>query len=178
VINQRKYKAGVLIGDWERDPTGIFIPRTADPRSSLAAAALSGANVTYWGRVVGGGTVTKLGIQVGAQSGNICVAVYANSGFGINAIPGVRLATSGSVACPAIGYAEVALDVSVEVLSGQHWFALAADNVVATFYAPSGSIGITSLAKGFGMSKAAFPCPDPAAASSYRTNPVAIIGVA
>lgn len=40
--------------------------------------------------------------------------------------------TSGSVVCPAAGYAEIALDVSVAVASGDHWFAVSIDNTTAT----------------------------------------------
>ena len=85
-------------------------------------------------RVFGQGLITKIRIGVGVQSGNIDVGVYAGaSSQGItNAVPGALKGHSGSVACPASGFADVSLLASTQVNPGD-WFALTADNGTATF---------------------------------------------
>lgn len=71
-------------------------------------------------------TVSKMRINVSASSGNISVAIYDNAGS--------RIATSGSVPCPAVGIQDVAFTAAVTLSSGRHLFALSADNGTATFF--------------------------------------------
>lgn len=108
-------------------------PKTADPRALSATQTLNADQAVYM-RARGRGLISKIGIHVGTASGNIAVAVYRNNGSnGTAARPDVRTATSGSVACPAAGYAEVSLGGSVYVEDGD-WFAIVADNTTASFY--------------------------------------------
>jgi len=115
------------------DPQNIGYPSTMDARMISASGGVGTAGKGFYFRVTGGGTITKLGLYIGAQSGNICVSVYANTGTGRASAPGARVATSGSIACPATGYQEIALGASLNISSGDYWFAVAADNTVATF---------------------------------------------
>jgi hypothetical protein len=116
-------------------PASAFgFPYTVDPgfvRSTDARAAPS-TNGAIYARVLGGGPVSKIGLQCQVSSGNISVGVHQNSGVGRAAVPGARIATSGAVACPAVGYAEVSLGGSVPVAPGD-WFSISADNVTASF---------------------------------------------
>ena len=93
---------------------------------------MGAANEAGYLRVEDGGTVSKIGIEVVTQSGNISVGVMSNTGIGRGSNPTTRLATSGDIACPAVGYAEVALDTTVNVNPGD-WFVITADNATATF---------------------------------------------
>lgn len=146
------------------DPYNLGFPATADPRNIAFASSVGSANRTYYHRVVGGGTITKIGLYVAASSGNVCVSVYSNTGTGRASMPGTRVATSGSVVCPAVGYAEIALGASVDVSSGDFWFAISADNGTAT----AGTCGTTGQAiQGVSAwQDSAFPCPATAAASN------------
>ena len=114
------------------------------------------ANSTRFYRVLNGGTITKVRINVGVQSGNIGVAAYRNTGTGLAAVPGIQLATSGSIACPAPGINDVALGSSVTLLSGD-WLAIGADNTTATFSGMTGG-GDSTLSAGMAGS----PCGVPA----------------
>lgn len=78
---------------------------------------------------------------------NISVAVYRNVGKGGDAKPGVRLATSGAVACPAAGYAEIALDKPVWVHQGD-WLAISADGTTGTFQTLLAAGADSDLGKG------------------------------
>lgn len=109
---------------------------------------------------LGGGTIAKIALSIGVSSGNISVAAYPNVGAGVAAVPGARLATSGAVACPAAGWAEVSLGASVEVAQGS-WFALTADNTTATFLS-SGAANPNGNSFGLGQmlrEGAAHPAP-------------------
>lgn len=115
------------------DPVGIGIVYTIDPRHNTAVNAFTTANRAIYTRAIGGGTITKIGLEVGTASGNISVAVYRNSGSGRSAVPsGSVVLSSGAVACPATGYQEVSLGGSVVVNPGD-WLCLTCDNTTATF---------------------------------------------
>jgi hypothetical protein len=85
-------------------------------------------------------------IFVGTQSGNICVAIYDQSG--------VRLVTTGSIACPA-GNANVSFPETT-LAAGLYYFALGADNTTATF-ASWTNPGTTGRVSG-GFTDSGFPC--------------------
>lgn len=101
---------------------------------------------TYAARVFGSGTITKIRIIVGVQSGNICINVFGNTGSGASAQPGTLKGTTGSIACPASGAADVSLTGSVTVADGD-WFAITADNNTATF-SVAGSGGVLTIFAG------------------------------
>jgi hypothetical protein len=52
------------------------------------ARAVPTANTAQYFRWIGSGTISKIGIYVGNQSGNMSLALYARSGNGRSATPG------------------------------------------------------------------------------------------
>lgn len=159
------------------DPLGLGFAIGVDPSAAANLQTIGTANRTIYVRMRNGAVITKVGYQVGVQSGNVCVAAYANTGAGRAATPGARLATSGSVACPAVGYAETALGAAVTVLPGD-WLALACDNITATFAAALGQ-NVTNLVAGLVayQDASAFPCPTTPAIAGYGSRSLALIGV-
>lgn len=153
-------------------------PHSIDPRLLSAASALN-ANQAVYMRCKGRGYISKIAVHIAASSGNICVGVYKNNGStGDLARPGAQKATSGSVACPAIGVANVALTSSVYVDEGD-WLALVADNATATFYR-SNTAGFGS-ALGNGLShhqSTAFPLPASATPLTGTLFSVLLVGIA
>lgn len=115
------------------DPFGWGLIICVDPRVSQSLAVSTGANRGFFLRTMNGGVITKVGFEVGTASGNISVAAYANTGTGLTAAPtGAPLSTSGAVACPATGLAQVALAAAVSLTPGD-WLFLSCDNATATF---------------------------------------------
>lgn len=148
------------------------------PIIAAGSAQVLTANQARGARVTAGGTITKIGIQVTVQSGNICVGVYTNTGSGRDARPAVLRISSGSVACPAVGYAEVSLGGSVALLAGE-WFAFAADNATAAFVLTGGSATVSELMNGVSyIQAAAFPLPNPAVPATGSARVPLMIGVA
>lgn len=149
--------------------TNTYVPSSSSdltmPRSYMAspvAVATTVANRGEWVRCTGSGTITKLGLHISVSSGNICAAVYANTGTGRSAKPGTRKSTSGSVACPGTGYQEITIS-SVAVVPGD-WFYIGADNAVVQYQVCIPSLTSAAL-DGFAFwAAAAFPAPDPAPA--------------
>ena len=159
------------------DPPGFGFPYTVDPRVFTFGLSALVANQAWFLRCFGGGHITKIGLQVGVQSGNLCVGVYSPTGSGRAAAPGARKATSGSVACPATGYQEVALTAAVDVLQGD-FLAIVADNATATFGRLSTAGSTTAIANGLcAFQSAAFPLPDPAASSAGSLASWVLVGV-
>lgn len=163
------------------DPLNLGFPFTVDPLMAAVSTGVGSANRTYYHRVIGGGSVSKLGLYVATASGNICASVYANSGTGRAAAPGARLATTGSIACPAVGYQELALGTTITVTSGDFWFALSADNATAAFDVVSTSGH--SIQGRSAWQDSAFPSPTPAtpsngAGSGGGSRAFCLVGVA
>lgn len=164
------------------DPIGWGFPFTVNPALVRATdnVALASANDGIYLRVLGGGTISKIGLKVATSSGNISVAAYRNSGVGRAAVPGTtRLATSGAVACPATGYQEVSLGATIDVVSGD-WFFLSADNNTATFAALVANGGASNIAAGACYLQAtAHPAPSsPGTLSAYMGRAYILVGVA
>jgi hypothetical protein len=125
------------------------------------------ANQALYLRNLGGAaTISSIWLKVGASSGNVCVGVYAG-GQG-RTPPGTRLATSGSIPCPASGEANIPLGASAAV-DTTCYFAIVTDNTAATFtsfQAGVGGFGLTGFAAGFAYYQStAFPLPATAAPS-------------
>lgn len=114
------------------DPLGLGYPVSIHP-ALVAVQANTGAGRTHFYRVIGSGPVSKIGLNILTTGSNMCVAIHANTGAGLNARPGTRLATSGSIATPAIGYTEIALDATINVVHGQHWFSIGSDTITPQF---------------------------------------------
>jgi hypothetical protein len=106
------------------------VPHTWEPALYSGLSAMSAANDALYFRVHGAGPVSKIAFMVGNPSGNISVAVYRGLP-GRNA-PTTRIATSGAVATPAAGKAEVSLGSTVWVQDGD-WFCITCDNATTTF---------------------------------------------
>lgn len=141
-------------GDWG-------IPRTAEigPGLDNNGQLWPSANRGVWLRVRNAGMISKIALGVAVQSGNICVAVYRASGFRQSAKPGTLLASSNSVACPAVGYAEVSLGATIEIRDGDFIY-LGADNNVAKFWTAGTTSANSALAAGVSYyADAAFPAP-------------------
>lgn len=142
------YPEGASVGNQDMQPVGgaefpvsgiLFDPpQLGFPSNlkmfSIGVAAVALANDCFYTRVMGGGFITKVGLKVAVSSGNISVAAYQSAPnlLGRLAVPGPQIASSGAVACPGVGYAEVALGSRVPVRSGD-WLALSVDNATASF---------------------------------------------
>lgn len=156
-------------------------PYTFNPGTYQSTTDVGSVNRAHYLRIQnnpGTATITKLGIYVGTSSGNICVAVLR----GANGISGPtsRIATSGSVACPAIGYAEVSLGGSVAIDPLTDWFAISADNTTAKF-GRVGNPGLLGAAFGAGLNyyePSAFPVPSPPTPTVGAVTSFLIVGIA
>lgn len=181
LADQDSIKWDAASGKWVRvpsgtyglasDPQGIGVPYSFNPLLGNANNAAD-ANSAHFFRSQGGGTITKIAIVVGTSSGNVCVAVARGTG-GQNA-PTTRVATSGSVPCPASGYAEIALTSLVAVSAVTDYLVLAPDNATATFLrAGAGSTFAWSAglsywqASAFPVPAAVAPTPAAGAARAY-----------
>lgn len=158
------------------DPWNLGHPMAGDPLLMNAQANVGTANRMHLQRVVGGGTITKLRIYVAAQSGNIVAAIYRNTGSGLAAAPGALVVSSGTIACPVAGKADIALGASYAITSGDFWFGLAADNTTAQF----GMFGTNGwLTDGrYGYIDTAIPAPATAGALTAGNRPLVLVGVA
>ena len=148
--------------------------------------ALSNANIysgenCWYGRVLEGGKISAIRIGVGGSAGNICVAAYRNSGFGLSAVPGARLGTSGVVACPATGVQDVALTAPCTLQPGD-WLALwCSQTATATFTISGNGDGtVNSLLAGLIARETGLASgpTNPAGAVTFDTSrPFLLVGV-
>lgn len=134
-------------------------PHTVDPRHPSLQTTAVAANRLDLQRVFGAPQrISKLAVSVGTSAGNLCLAVYSNTGVGTAARPAARLATTGSVPCPATGVAVVPLTAAVDV-TPEMWFGIVCDSGTATFGRILGS-GLSVLGDGFSQRMSeAFPAP-------------------
>lgn len=162
----------------QRASMGLDFVTTVMWGTQYQFGAWGSANQGRWQRVITGGTISSIRLQVTTQSGNICVAVYRGSGDGLSRVPDQRVATSGSIACPAVGDADVSLGASVSVSPGDFLY-MGCDNATAAF-AGSSSGNVTNLHAGALLrATSAFPAPATASglvADSFR-QPL-LVGVA
>jgi hypothetical protein len=157
-INGVAFDGSANVRVWTQD-----LPRTQLRVATNRASTGAGSNYCLYQRVIGSGTISKIGLWIKVSSGNISVAVYSNSGTGSAAVPTTRQATSGAVSCPASGYAEISLGASVAVNDGD-WIAISVDNVTATFASPLTDGGaLNDFGKGVQYAQAsAHPAPSSA----------------
>ena len=127
--------------DW-----GYGFPVCTEPSHHRGGVGLQAANRCLYQRMRGFGSITNLAVHVIVSIGNIGLALYVNSGLGETAVPGTRAGTSGSIACPAAGYASTAV-VAADITAGSHWAALSASSASATFSGQNTS-GVAAIAKG------------------------------
>jgi len=156
-------------------------PTTSKNMSTPTSTTIGGANRACFQRLeqVGPNTpITSILLRVQTSSGNICVSVYTSAAGRAN--PVTRIATSGSVACPATGAtAAIALDVPVTPTPNT-WFAISADNDTAAFdcKASASTYSITDIALGVSAYQdGAFPLPATAAPTACRTPGYILVGV-
>ena len=121
--------------------------------------------------------ISKIGLEVVVQSGNISVAAYRNSGTGRSSVPGVQLATSGAIACPS-GVTQIALGSSISLAAGD-WLALSCDNGTATFRSILSGTLITDMGAGrIYVQTSAHPLPaTPSSLSAAVGKSIALYGV-
>lgn len=145
-------------------------PTVADTRYLKGSNTVGTANNCHYNRVFGTGSITKVRVYVTVSNGNIGVAVYDTTGTGVSAAPNTRVASSGSVACPAAGAADVSIGATVNITVLIYWFALSASGVTATF----GNIGAVVSGWGNGLNAAQTTAhPPPATAAPTATAGVA-----
>lgn len=172
----RRGQAGAQSGT-----SGWGIPRTfATPQATSSTRGVASNNNGWYYRVLDAGTISKIAIDPTTSSGNISIAVYRSSGSGDAAVPtGGRLATTGAIACPSTGYAEVSLGASVAVNEGD-WFALSADNTTVAIRSDASGTNSSNLGKGMmGHQGTAHPLPaTPSIAGWWRDGVHLMKGVA
>ncbi len=98
-----------------------------DVRTGWSVAGIGTTNTSFFRVTHGCNAVSKIGLWITTQAGNVEAAVWSSTGTGTSARPNVRLLTSGSVACPATGYREISLGGTVDVVAGTHWFSIGCD---------------------------------------------------
>jgi len=169
--------------NWGITATGVVYDKTLDmvytidPRGINSTSPLGAANRCIFSRVITGGIeISKIGLEIGVSAGNISVAVYANTGVGRAAKPITRVATSGAVAAPATGYAEVILDAPVTVYPGD-WLALSFDDATLSVNKVSNATG-SALNSGFTYRQdSAHPAPATVGTTAATSSVPILIGV-
>lgn len=168
-----------LFGD-RMDPLGLGVAMTMDPRTGFTGAVWPVANRGVYSRLLTGAYISKIGIEVVTSSGNISLGVYRNTGVGMAAVPGARLATTGAVACPAASAGvlrEVALDVPVRAAKGD-WLFMSCDNGTANFIR-----GLLANSSAWNAAlcyrqDASHPAPSPAGTLAATTYVPLMLGIA
>lgn len=145
-------------------------PHTVDPCIGDDLASVGTANDCHYNRVYHGGQIDTIRIVVGVSNGTISVAAYSSDG-GTRSLnkPSARIATSGSVACPAAGGADVSIAATITLGHFTHWMALSASGTTATFRSanavPAGWHMGVNWAQATGH-----PAPNPAVPASSRAS--------
>lgn len=125
----------VDLDDWDAEGLDRFAPQLAalvapyQPLMANSLSAFGAANEARGQRVLvpRTGTLVDLHAYVGASAGNVNAGVFST------ADPRVALWTSGSIACPAAGWAKLG-DPNVAVTAGDALdFVLAASSTSASF---------------------------------------------
>lgn len=66
------------------------IVRTQRAATASGVVNIGSANTTRYFRVLEGGTISKVRLNIGTASGNIANAAYSNTGTGLAAAPGAQ----------------------------------------------------------------------------------------
>lgn len=132
---------------WALCPDGGAINLTNRTIGAANRAVIVGATLQA------AATITGVRIVVGTSSGNISVGLY-NSSL-------ARVATSGAVACPASGLANVNFTGNYSASAGRFYIGLSCDNNTATFgFNQQVTSGVAGPFDGLFMATA-HPLPDP-----------------
>lgn len=134
-----------------RSPGHVGVCPTVWPTTAWTGNTAWTANDIVLMRPLSAGTVSKISWWQGASSGNVCVGIYKNASGGAGA-PATRVATSGSVACPA-GSATATVDLltTVQVDPVEHYLAIQFDNSTASIGRIGATPGVASSALGTGL---------------------------
>lgn len=158
-------------------PLAFGFATTMDPLLTITSRAIGAANRAVFARLIEGGTVSKVRLSITVQAGNISVAAYRNSGTGVDSVPGTRLATSGAVACPATGIADVALGASVDLLPGD-WLGVSSDDTTTAFHSLSTLAAAAPRAAGrMGFQETAHPLPATPSITAGFVGPILLMAV-
>lgn len=111
-------------------------------------------------------TLTGIRLRVGTQNGNICVGLYDSSG--------TRVATSGSVACPAAGLQTVAFTANYSAAAGRYYLALSASGNTATFSTTGSG---TAMPASVRYQETAHPLPASATFAGDASMTVNLVGL-
>lgn len=161
------------------DPLKLGYPFTVPPSWVATTPSAPGANLLRMARCLGGGQISKIGLVIGTQSGNIMVAVWGQSGLGKAAVPDTIKGGSITTPCPAAGYAEISLGATITVNEG--------DYIGVVFSDSTGTLNIansfptsTMISDGWQWQQAlsSFALPTtPSGLSSYTGRTPVLIGV-
>ncbi len=149
------------------DYTPAFIGYNMDPNSAANVVTANRAWLIAV-NVPTPVTVTAIRTSIAASSGNLDVGLYNNSG--------TRLASSGSVTCPAAGAASINFTASATINPGIYYLAISADNTTATFNRSGidGVVGVNYFAS-------SFPLPSsvtlPGTHDTSNSRPFALVGL-
>ena len=127
------------------------------PFAVQAALGLS-ANFGWFAafQVLRPATATNAAFQVTTQNGNLDLGIYQDDGAGNL----TRIASTGSFACPAAGYASRALTAPVALVPGVRYYAaIATDSASAAVYAGATGGGLGSGARMSCYIPSSFPLP-------------------
>jgi hypothetical protein len=141
-------------------PTPIEFGWTVDPRTASLNNGAITANRTVYLRYRGAnGPITKIALAVGVSLRQLrSRRVQEHRLRPVRAARYARIGTSGSVACPAAGYQEVALTAAADIRDGD-WLSLAADNATPTFALAGGNGTGYALARGLSHFEGGLPTP-------------------
>ncbi len=164
------------------DPLGMAFPTThLSGGCANVAITQALANDAIYERVYGAADITKIRVDVTASFGLIDVGVYSflASHGASDRQPGTKKKSSGSIACPAAGVADVALGATVNVVDGD-FFALAATLTTAGFLTGSNATLTLSMTLMGGKSlrqPTAFPLPATASAIPCSGQDWIMVGI-
>ena len=113
--------------------------------------------------------IDRVLIEVKTAAGNIDVGIYDDDGTA--GAPGTKLASSGSVACPAAGGRAVTLTSSIELAPGRYYAALSSNNGSAVFLYSTG-MNVDAALGGirYVQNPTVFPLPSTAANLTEQTG--------
>jgi hypothetical protein len=154
------------------------------PTSTLWPSGTTVKNLTdgsVWRRTFGGWDnigIVGLDLQGWGYPMTCEPGLASTTGVGKAAKPGTQKATSGSVACPAVGYAEVSLGASIQVNAGD-FIGFSVDNATVAIRAAGGTPTTTALSDGAEWAGGLFPCPSAVGTLSSNSGRLPVlVGVA
>lgn len=156
-------------------PVTLGIVRTPFLCTGTGAVTIGSLNTTRIFRVLEGGTISNIAVDIVVSSGNICVQAFRATGAGRSATPGALLASSGSVASPGTGFQSIPLGSTVTLLPGD-FIAIGADNATVTFAGANG-VGDGNMAQGVCGVIAAFPATASPTVTWQNNRIIEIIGL-